>query len=138
MRITKDCKICGTEFVAIKTNQYFCQRKCFKKAYNIRKREERRHERETNPARFGYYHCSFCLERTIMPFSIKRYPQKWAEYRCPSCGVPRLQYPVDPRRVWYWEESNYRGGTPSIVSTFTSMVSHVVQTMSSTLYGAPR
>lgn len=138
MRINKACQICGTSFVAIKTNQYFCQRKCFKKAYNIRKREERRHERETNPARFGYFNCSFCLGKSIMPFSIKRYPQKWAELRCPLCNVRRLEDPKDPRHVWYWENANYRGGTPHIVYAMTSMISSVVHTFASTLFGTPR
>lgn len=138
MRIQKECQICGTKFTAIKTNQYFCQRRCFKKAYNIRKREERRKERETNPARFGYYNCSFCLIKSIMPFSIKRYPQKWADFRCPECNVQRLENSADPRQVWYWESPTFRGGVPMVVQTYTSMVSSIVKTLSSTLYGAPR
>lgn len=73
-----------------------------------------------------------------MPFSIKRYPVKWAEFKCPECGVQRLEKPEDPRQVWYWEETNYRGGIPMIVSTFTSIVSCVVQTFASTVYGAKR
>lgn len=125
MRIDKKCTICGTPFVAIKTNQFFCSRKCFKKSYNIRKREERRHNRATNPAPHGYYVCSWCSERTAIPFSIKRFKQKWDAFVCPHCNVPRLEDPMNPRGIWFWEESNYRGplGVASMVSSITIAVS---------------
>lgn len=100
MRISKECKVCGTPFVAIKTNQYFCSRKCFKKDYNIRKREERRVDRETNPERFGAYICSHCGLRTPLPYSPKRYKVKFESFVCPGCGTPRFKDTHDMRIDW--------------------------------------
>lgn len=100
MRIDKKCKVCGTPFTAIKTNQYFCSRKCFKKDYNIRKREERRVDRETNPARFGWLVCSHCGLKSPLPYSPKRYKVKFESYACPGCGVPRFKDTSDMRIDW--------------------------------------
>lgn len=120
--------------MAIKTNQYFCSRKCFKKAYNVRKREERRKERETNPARFGYYTCvaPWCGEKSIIEYSVKRYPKKWASHVCPKCLAPRLRDAENPRVLWYWEEANWRGEIPYYVQQVTTMVSNTVSTFVST------
>lgn len=100
MQINKKCKVCGTPFVAIKSNQYFCSRKCFKKDYNIRKRTERRIDRETNPERFGAYICSHCGLRTPLPYSPKRYRAKFETFECPGCKLPRFPNPENMREEW--------------------------------------
>lgn len=130
MRINKKCKVCGTPFVAIKTNQYFCARKCFKKDYNARKREERKVDRETNPARFGFYNCTHCGSKTPLPYSPKRYKLKFETYACPTCETPRFKDPTDMRKDWEWDEMHWSYGwrAPSgvernvtiIVTTITS------------------
>jgi hypothetical protein len=100
MIIKKNCKVCGIEFLAIKTNQYFCCRAHFKVDYNIRKREERKLDRETNPERFGAYICSTCGLRTPLPYSPKRYKTKFETFVCPGCGTPRFKDPKDMRIDW--------------------------------------
>ena len=135
MRIPKECQVCDTKFTAIKTNQFFCTRKCFKRAYNVRKREERRKERETNPARFGYYTCTapWCNEKSVIEYSVKRYPKKWAQHICPECNTPRLLNAENPRDLWYWESANWRGEIPYIVQAATRTVQGIVQTFVSTV-----
>lgn len=110
MRIDKKCQVCGTPFTAIKTNQYFCSRKCFKKAYNVRKREERKHDRETNPARFGWYVCTACGAKTPLPYSPKRYKVRFETYECPICGVPRFKDSTNMREDWEWDVLHWRNG----------------------------
>ena len=100
MKINKTCEICGTAFVAIKVNQRFDKRACFKKAYNIAKREERKHDRETNPARWGFYICSHCGLKSPLPYSPKRYKVKFETYECPGCGTPRFKDPTDMYIDW--------------------------------------
>ena len=106
MRIEKKCKVCGNSMVAIKTNQYFCSRKCFKKDYNIRKREERKYDRENNPARYGYYQCTACGLKSILPYSPKRYKARFETYECPGCHTPRFKNPSNMREEW--PEDDYR------------------------------
>jgi len=100
MRIEKVCKICGTKFIAIKSNQYYDKRACFKRAYNISKREERRIDRETNPARFGWLVCSHCGLKSPLPYSPKRYKIKFESYSCPGCGTPRFKDTKDMFVDW--------------------------------------
>ena len=110
MKIDKKCKVCGTPFTAIKTNQYFCSRKCFKKDYNVRKREERKLDRETNPARYGWYICSACGLKTPLPYSPKRYKLKFETFECPECGTPRFKNPANMRDEWEFDDARFSLG----------------------------
>lgn len=135
MRIKKKCRVCDTPFVAIKTNQYFCSRKCFKKDYNARKREERRVDRETNPARFGYYNCTFCGEKTILPFSPKRYKAQFETYKCPVCETPRFKDPSNMRDDWPWDTEHWSQGWKKGENFIQTTVTTVTVITVTTRYG---
>ena len=96
--------------MGIKTTQYFCSRKCFKKDYNARKREERKVDRETNPARFGWYNCTACGARTPLPYSPKRYKVKFETYECPECHLPRFKDPENMRTDWEHDQLHWNQG----------------------------
>ena len=89
MKIQKSCKTCGKEFTAIKTTQYFCSRKCFRKDYHHRKREE-----EANrPIKFPAYTCQDCGRRSILDFDPLDSIEKLDTYNCPYCDFC-------PRQGW--------------------------------------
>lgn len=100
MKISRKCEVCGTPFIAIKFNNRFCKRQCFKIAYNRKKKAERQYDRKHNPARFGWYVCSHCGLKSPLPYSPKRYKVKFETYSCPGCGVPRFPNPSDMREEW--------------------------------------
>lgn len=133
MLIKKNCKVCGIEFDAIKTNQYFCSRKHFKIDYNVRKREERKLDRETNPARWGFYICSHCGLKSPLPYSPKRYKKLFESYECPGCHVPRFKNPDDMRVEWEddiarfglgWKDGDPNFKHVSISMTFQTFLSN--------------
>jgi len=81
MEIQKFCKTCEKEFTAIKTTQYFCSRKCFRKDYHHRKREE-----ELNrPFKFPAFHCQECGRRSLLEFDPAKDMELFDAYRCPYC-----------------------------------------------------
>ena len=74
---------CGNEFVPKKGNQMFCSRKCFKKEYYQRKKEE-----EKNP-KFPVYRCPDCGFIEELDFNPVDDIDRWLGYMCPNCGMSR-------------------------------------------------
>ena len=77
------CQECGHEFILKKGSQKFCSRSCFKSSYYKRKKlEEQLHP-------FPVYICPHCGVSTTLDFNPIDFPQKWTDYACPACLVPR-------------------------------------------------
>lgn len=85
MRIERKCKVCGTPFTAIKTTQYFCKRKCFKRDYYVRNKRVIQLEK-TLPT-FPKKRCSFCSVVNSLPFDPVKHPLRFNEWECGNCGV---------------------------------------------------
>lgn len=82
MRIKKNCKTCGKQFTAIKTTQFFCSRKCFRKDYNKKKREEE----QNRPKKYPGYNCANCKKISLMNFDPISNSKMFDEFECPYCG----------------------------------------------------
>lgn len=89
MEIKKACKTCGKEFTAIKSTQYFCSRKCFRKDYHHRKREEA----QKMPPKFPAYSCPNCDRRSLLDFDPAKNMARFDAHKCPYCEYT-------PRSVW--------------------------------------
>jgi len=85
MKINRTCKVCGNEFIAIKTTQFFCRRKCFKRDFYLRKKAEIQDE-DQHPS-FPIKKCSYCEERSQLTFDPMKDRDKFDSWSCPHCGV---------------------------------------------------
>lgn len=85
MEIKRICKNCGKAFCAIKTNQFFCCRNCFKKNYYIENRI--RIEGSEQRPRFPKKHCDFCGIKTQLDFDPTKDRARFSNWPCPNCGV---------------------------------------------------
>ena len=85
MRIKRTCKICGDEFSAIKTTQFFCSRKCFKRDYYLRTKSKIV-DTQLNPT-YPIKKCSFCFESARLNFDPMRTPELFNAWGCPHCGA---------------------------------------------------
>jgi hypothetical protein len=85
MKILRECKICETPFVAIKTTQYFCKRKCFKRDYYLRNKEKINAE-HANPT-FPTKTCAYCFTMQMVPYDPVKQPEKFNKWECVMCGV---------------------------------------------------
>lgn len=85
MELARTCKICETPFVAIKTTQYFCRRKCFKRDYYLRNKEKQS-EATSNPT-FPKKTCGYCGNMQMIPYDPVKSPEKFNKWECVTCGV---------------------------------------------------
>ena len=85
MRINRLCKVCGKPFTAIKTNQFFCNRKCFKKDYYVKSKI--RLQDELGNQKFPSKHCDFCNTTTQLDFDPIKEPDLVTSWQCPKCNV---------------------------------------------------
>jgi len=86
MKLKRKCKICGNSFVAIKTTQFFCCRKCFKRDYYNRTKIRLR-QQEQAPPNYPIKECSFCEKRSKLNFDPLEHPKLYDTWQCPYCGV---------------------------------------------------
>lgn len=85
MEIERICKECGKKFIAIKTNQFFCCRRCFKKDFYTKTKIKNQLSCE-NP-KYPLKKCQFCGESFYLDFDPKKHPDKFNNCTCPKCGV---------------------------------------------------
>ena len=85
MKLKRRCKICGEEFIATKTTQFFCCRKCFKKDFYYRTKNHIQ-DLARNPV-FPSKQCGFCLKVSKMDFDPIKYPRMFDHWACPQCGA---------------------------------------------------
>lgn len=91
MNVTRNCKVCGKRFTAIKQTQFFCKRKCFKKDYYKRTKEAIAQQQKINPF-FGkpLYKCPMCANECHVPFDPVKSYAAFDLFVCPFCGIPRV------------------------------------------------
>jgi len=106
MEIRKQCKTCGKEFTAIKTTQLFCCRKCFRKDYNDRKREEFLNRQMKHPA----YSCQECGRRCLLDFDPSKNTKMFDKFECPYCGY-------SPRKGWE-SRNSAKGRSVRVIAAF--------------------
>lgn len=85
MKLACVCETCGNPFVAIKSTQRFCQRKCFKRAYYL-KQKKRAQEQAKNP-QFPTKVCPICNHKEILKFDPIKFPKLFESFACPNCHV---------------------------------------------------
>jgi len=85
MRIPRTCKVCGKKFIAIKTTQFFCCRRCFKKDFYQRNKDKNQ-ENSENP-HYPTKTCLFCEEKSQLDFDPVRNPERFNAWGCPHCGA---------------------------------------------------
>ena len=85
MQIPRLCKTCRSNFVARKTTQYFCTRKCFKRNLYLLTKEQAQKEKNNscNPIK----KCDVCQESSQLDFNPLHSPRLFDEWRCPYCGA---------------------------------------------------
>jgi len=115
MRIKRSCKICGKMFFAIKTNQFFCSRKCFKKDYYVRMKTKK--EDEKNSLNFPVKKCNFCGKTHKLTFDPIKEPRLFNEAPCPECGVSN-------KLMW---ENQHKANSKMIITEFID--SHPIVTI---------
>ena len=75
----RKCPVCGISFIPKNKNNFFHNRKCFKKDYYRRK------EKLIKIKNFPVYICPNCGQRIKLDFDPAKKKNKWLEYRCPRC-----------------------------------------------------
>ena len=95
MNIQRVCKICGKTFTAIKTTQFFCSRKCFKKDYYL-KTKIHIQELNQNP-KYPSKCCAYCETTSNLNFDPIKYPRLFETWSCPICGV-------NNKMVWKYQD----------------------------------
>lgn len=88
----KKCKNCGKPFFPKSEKNIFCSRKCFKKDYYYRKKEE-------DDTGFPIYVCPKCGLRIKMEIHPIRDNLKWLEWHklpCPGCYHPIIFRSMSP------------------------------------------
>lgn len=86
MLINRNCKSCGKPFIAIKETQLFCCRKCFKKDYYKRNREQHQYDL-MNPV-FPTQICALCGMTSELGFDPIKDQYRYDKWECPHCHVP--------------------------------------------------
>lgn len=115
MRIQRICKICGESFSAIKTTQFFCKRKCFKKDYYLRTKTNLQQQAQS-PV-YPMKKCGHCKVESRLDFDPLAFPKLFNAWGCPACGATN-------RLIWQYQSSprsNYIISSMllSLQSTFT-------------------
>ena len=82
----RQCKICGKEFTAIKTTQFFCCRRCFKKAFYQKNKEHIQEIQSRGPV-YPSKECSFCLKTSKLNFDPVEKPKLFNDWSCPNCDT---------------------------------------------------
>jgi hypothetical protein len=114
MRVEKNCEICNRSFIAIRENQHYCQRKCFKKAYYARRRAE-----DALKPKFPLISCQYCHNVFRMPFDPIKCPQQYNLWRCPSCEIE--QHQIQDYQKTHFEVTMYQFNLP--ISKVTTLYS---------------
>jgi|ERR1035437_4927062 hypothetical protein len=96
MRIPRTCKVCGEKFIAIKVTQFYCRRKCFKRAYYIKTKDFQ--QDEENHHHYPTKKCEFCHESSELNFDPLTSPEKFNAWFCPHCGTTN-------RLVWEYQHN---------------------------------
>ena len=76
------CLSCKNSFTPTKSNQKYCSRKCFKKEYYAKKKEEERNQ----VSKYCCQHCNFIMVLDFIPLEE---PDKLKTIVCPNCGKGR-------------------------------------------------
>ena len=76
----KICPTCGKSFIGKTFRHSFCCRKCFKKAYRLKKKEEF----------FPSYICLYCGKKIKLDFYPKKDKDKWKNFLCPYCNKKQV------------------------------------------------
>lgn len=87
MQIARNCKVCNKKFTAIKSTQWFCQRKCFKRDYYLRKKEEL--AEDVRRPKYPSMNCAVCHIKSELDFDPVKNPKKFEEHKCPHCEFAR-------------------------------------------------
>ena len=76
----KPCQMCGEIFLPKRSNNTYCQRRCFKLAnYRL--------HREDNKNKFPVFNCPTCHFVINLDFNPIKKPQAWLQFKCPNCNV---------------------------------------------------
>lgn len=97
MKAIRKCKVCGNEFTAKKTTQFFCQRKCFKKDFYIRTKNRLQEIKDRGP-NYPSKECGFCFKVSKLPFDPIKDFTKYNSWGCPYCGATN-------RMMWTYKDS---------------------------------
>lgn len=115
MRFKRNCKVCGVEFEAIKTTQYFCCRAHFKRDYYLRNKIKL--QDELAHPKYPEVECAFCHGKTSLNFDPVAHMDMFDNFACPECSVT-------PKMIFeHGEKRNSFHIISQMVSTFYSIVS---------------
>jgi len=76
------CLVCGKKFLPKSEKNYYCCRRCFKKAYYHKKKGE-----ELNLKEYPFFICPKCLKQIKLDFDPATESTRWLHYSCPNCST---------------------------------------------------
>ena len=79
MNQTKKCVVCGEMFTSNKTRHFYCSRKCFRRHYYKKAKEDN----------FPSYRCKHCGNMVVLDFDPRKDVIKWEFFVCPHCKTKR-------------------------------------------------
>ena len=85
MKIKRKCEVCKTDFIAIKTTQKYCSRRCFKRNYYLKAKAKQQYELK-HPI-YPKKICSYCNQETTLTFDPIIFPKLFNNFTCSNCGV---------------------------------------------------
>jgi endogenous inhibitor of DNA gyrase (YacG/DUF329 family) len=121
MKINRTCKICGKQFQAIKTTQFFCSRKCFKRDYYARTKIKLQDSKQK--PNFPIKICNFCEESSRLSFDPVISAHLYNAWACPKCGATN-------RLIW---EHMHKPNSHQIISKILISFSSSFQVMQNTI-----
>lgn len=122
MRIKRNCQICGAEFIAIKTTQLFDKRKCFKRAYYIRKKAEMADEAAS--PKYPIYYCNVCNFKIQLDFDPVKNSDLFENHKCPNCNFTRKHaWQHNVEFIFTFSEVAMEDGLNQQISTQISIIS---------------
>lgn len=77
-----NCPVCGTSFEKYNRRHTYDCRKCFKKAYDLKEKMEKKRDEIS----FPLFICPHCGKETQLTFNVKRNLEAWSHFHCPHCG----------------------------------------------------
>jgi predicted RNA-binding Zn-ribbon protein involved in translation (DUF1610 family) len=81
--VSRICKTCGKTFLPKCEKNIFCSRRCFKKDYYYRKKNEKIEDRD----KFPTFICPVCEQVIQLDFSPITDFFRWTHYSCPNCNA---------------------------------------------------
>jgi predicted RNA-binding Zn-ribbon protein involved in translation (DUF1610 family) len=80
--VKRICPTCKELFIPKSDKNIYCNRRCFKKDYHMRKKAE-----ELTRVKYPSFNCPSCGQNIVLDFDPASDTLKWAKYICHGCNT---------------------------------------------------